>query len=774
MADATDDTQLDERLPATAIAEDAGPLDDTVEQDAAAQARAVDLSGRDLQPPAGVPGYTIRRKLGEGAYGSVWLALERNTGKQVAIKFYSHRRGLDWSLLNREVEKLAVLYTSRNIVGLLDVGWNSDPPYYVMEHLQNGSLAALLRDGPLPPHEATRIAQSVLQALVHAHGSGILHCDLKPANVLLDTDYEPRLCDFGQSRLSDEQNPSLGTLFYMAPEQADLNAVPDARWDVYALGALFYEMLVGEAPFRTPENERRIRAAKTLGAKLTAYRRALRESPKPTAHRGMRGVDRRLTEIIDRCLRIDPTRRYPNAQAVLDALVERDRQRARRPLMILGILFPIILLALMLPLAGDAGNKAVDTSTQTLTQRAIESDVVSANVVADSIRRDLEDRRDELRKIADEVDITAMLKRTQAEIIPKLEADLKSLERKQDEPRAREESWKERSDVFSELGERKRQSDRRRGRLRRSQDQSWFVTDAKGYQRWRLPKAFNTTLDRRFHYRDYFHGHGREYPPDDAPDDLHPIEDPHVSLAFRSKHTNEFMVAISVPIYKRLPDGGFEVVGVLARTINLGDLLADYSSGLKRKERDVARSVVLVENADGKLLDHPWMTPKNLRLLSQDDEEFHSLTLDPAVRRQILRLQDATSTGETGPDAKTGTIDKPSRTARDTARDSYRDPVGSIDVDYDGEWLAAFAPVENVGWTVIVQERKSRALEPIDKITNGLIKSAIWALSLFIGLIVAVWALVVWRLNDRPMRIGINRNGNGRRKGAESGTPQTK
>ena len=195
------------------------------------------------EAPSVVPGYRILKPIGEGKYGSVWLAREQNTGKQVAIKFYTHRRGVDWSLLGREVEKLAVLYTSRNIVGLLAVGWDHDPPYYVMEYLENGSLAAKLAEGPLVITDAVRIATRVCQALVHAHGSGVLHCDLKPANILLDQDFEPRLCDFGQSRLADEHSHSLGTLFYMAPEQADLKAVPDARWDVYALGALIYNML---------------------------------------------------------------------------------------------------------------------------------------------------------------------------------------------------------------------------------------------------------------------------------------------------------------------------------------------------------------------------------------------------------------------------------------------------------------------------------------------------------------------------------------------------
>ena len=781
MTEPTDDTQLDDRLPPTAIVDDSDILDDTIAQDATARKRAIDLSNRDLQPPATVPGYTVRRKLGEGAYGSVWLAVERNTGKQVAIKFYSHRRGLDWSLLNREVEKLAVLYTSRNIVGLLDVGWNSDPPYYVMEHIENGSLAALLHDGPLPPHEAVRIAQSVLQALVHAHGSGILHCDLKPANVLLDTDYEPRLCDFGQSRLSDEQNPALGTLFYMAPEQADLNAIPDARWDVYALGALFYEMLVGEAPFRTPENEARIKAAKTLSAKLEAYRKVLRESPKPTAHRAMRGVDRRLADIIDRCLRIDPVRRYPNAQAVLDALLERGRQRARRPLLVMGVVFPIILLALMWPVAMGARDKALDTSTDTLTQRAIESDVMSANVVADSIRRDLEDRVDELRTIADEVNLAEILAGEQkrdektGEESPALQMHniIAEIERQpNDEAKlnAREDSWERRDGIFSELRERKLASDRRRKKLNRSRDQSWFVTDAHGYQRWRSPNAVKTTLDGRFHFRDYFHGQRREYPPDNTPDDLRPIQKPHVSLAFRSKVTNKFMVAISVPIYKRtqLKNGEFtdEVVGVLARTVNLGDLLADYSSGLKDKERDVSRNVVLVENIDGKLLDHPWMTPDNLEALSASDPEFQSLTLSAEVRKQILKLQE-TSTRKNGQGG-----DKTISKARSASHISYFDPVGHNDPHYSGEWLAAFAPVDNVGWTVIVQERKALALEPIEEMDTGLISSAVWALLLFFGLIAAVWGVVVWRLNDRPIRIGITRTGPSRRTGL-SGTPKS-
>src|SRR5262249_6859439 len=154
-----------------------------------------------------------------------------NPGRRVAIKFYTRRAG-DWALLAREVEKLNFLATDRYVVQLLDVGWNFDPPYYVMEYMEKGSLAQRLQAGPMGAAEAVPMFREIAVGVVHAHNKGVLHCDLKPANILLGPDGKPRLADFGQSRLSHEQAPALGTMFYMAPEQADLKAAPDARWDV--------------------------------------------------------------------------------------------------------------------------------------------------------------------------------------------------------------------------------------------------------------------------------------------------------------------------------------------------------------------------------------------------------------------------------------------------------------------------------------------------------------------------------------------------------------
>ena len=117
----------------------------TQQQSSEEQSRAQALSLKPARPPTQVPGYEPRKFLGAGAYGEVWVAVDRNTGRQVAIKFYAHHGGLDWSLLSREVEKLAFLSADRYVVQLLDVGWDAEPPYYVMEYVEHGSLADLLQ-----------------------------------------------------------------------------------------------------------------------------------------------------------------------------------------------------------------------------------------------------------------------------------------------------------------------------------------------------------------------------------------------------------------------------------------------------------------------------------------------------------------------------------------------------------------------------------------------------------------------------------------------------
>lgn len=699
-------------------------IEGTVVQSEADRERSRDLSTHIERPPALVPGYQIQRSLGEGAYGSVWLATEQSTGKAVAIKFYTQRRGLDWSLLNREVEKLAVLYTCRNIVGLIGVGWSADPPHYVMEYLENGSLAGLLEQGPLSAREAVRIGRDVLMALVHAHGSGILHCDLKPANILLDKNLQARLADFGQSRLSHEQQHALGTLFFMAPEQADVNAVPDARWDVYAWGAVLYEALTGHPPYRTPESQRQLATTEVAEQRLEVYRKILFSSPKPRDHWRVRGVDRRLAEIIDRCLQLDPNLRYPNAQAVLDALDARTQQLETRPLLALGIVAPIALLLAIGLLANYAMSAAVRSAQQTLLERALESDVVTVKILARSIEREFEDRTNELLKVA---------------------ADNRVAEAILEEGKL---PWEQRTKLRDVVGEWKRLVDVARTEQRLDPDTSWFITDASGVQIYRDPYSA-LTVDKRYNFRDYFHGRRKNYPKDEVPADVGPIRQPYVSMAYISESADAYRVAISVPIYSLNRD---RVIGVLGRSIGLPHLLAPYKPQIEAAgggANQVERTIALFDRdltAEGRrqaqfeLLDHPWLTEERTQRRKEIDRKLLQVDADHAEQMAKLqdRVQQARSTGGV-PDA-----DDLDQTL------IYQDPVGQLDpARYGGRWLAAFWPVGHTDWVAVVQERSSAAQHPVLNMERQLSQYMRLGLAVCCALIGALWYFLFRFLNER-------------------------
>lgn len=684
--------------------------DQTLQQSPEERERAVHLSKDRLSLPAKVPGYIMVRSLGEGSYGAVWLAQEENTGKYVAIKFYTYRRGLDWSLLNREVEKLAELYTSRNIISLQGVGWNSDPPYYMMEYLENGSLASFLDAGPLPVPEAVRIAKTVLQALVHAHGRGILHCDLKPANILLDANYEPRICDFGQSRLSDEQSPSLGTLYYMAPEQADLQAVPDARWDVYALGALLYHMLSGTAPYRTAENEQKIRKLETLEEKLEAYRGLIRKSPRPAEHRKVSGIDRRLVEIVDRCLETDPRKRFPNAQAVLSSLVQREQHRARRPLIALGIIGPLLLILGLIPVAGAAVNQMVSQFRENLTERALKSDLISANLLSQNVERDLEDRQVQLVELSQRTLLRDMMGQVQ------------------DDGKGSLNSYGKIADY---LQQEKDLVDEKRSLLQREKDASWFLTDQKGVQVWRDPPR--PTIGQNFSHRDYFHAHGTEYEKGKAPDSVRPITHPYICQVFKSDASNQWMVAVTVPIWDLERK---HVLGVLGRTTHLDQLLTGYDESIRGDSEKIGdRKIALIDNRDGKVLAHPRMTAENLKGMSR--EQVDRLTLEKRHFDQLQLFKLAEQKKMRGPGS--------------AVISDYHDPVEAVfSDDPEGNvWLAAFSPVGTTGWTAVVQERRKLAHKPVAEMRNWLIEYGLIVLVTSCLLIFTVWYFVMRVLTER-------------------------
>lgn len=686
-------------------------LTETLQQDDDARQVAAAMSLPGEAPPSVVPGYQIVRRVGSGKYGTVWLAREQNTGKSVAIKFYLHRRGVDWNLLSREVEKLATLYTSRHIVRLVAVGWDHDPPYYVMEYLENGSLAQKLDAGPLTVSEAVRVATRVAQALVHAHGSGILHCDLKPANVLLDADWEPRLCDFGQSRMLEEDRPALGTLFYMAPEQADLKAIPDARWDVYALGALIYHMLCGEPPHRTELADRELQRAESLEDRLAAYRRIVTTHPRPARHRQLWGVDGLLAEIIDQCLAIDPQRRFPNAQAVLDRLVARERQRARRPLIVMGIVLPFLLMLGLLPFALDALHDAVSTSRSNIVHRALESDALSANLLSTAMDQELQRRLDELITLANDDEVRTAV----AQFL--------------DRPLA------ERQPLFAVLERHLQPIQDRITAAGRAEDASWFLQDARGFQRWRVPSS--DTIDKQFACRDYFHGQNEDFSASNCPANLPPVQMPHISIPYLSTSTDRYAIALSVPVYAIEPDANAtspKVIGVLARTLFLSELLQDYNKSLQEEGVSAGRTMALLDTRTWSLVAHVWMTDKNLATI---EAPVRSLIVEERIRETVRQLM---------PDVHA------QASASADRFDDYRDPVGRFSAEYDGDWLAAFSPVGLTGWMAIVQEPREPVLRPVENLQIRLVWTGMGGLLVVCGVVAGCWWMIVVLMNERGQR----------------------
>ncbi|MCA9678588.1 MAG: protein kinase, partial [Myxococcales bacterium] len=231
----------------------------------AAAIAAPDLSGREI---AGR--YRILAKLGEGGMGAVYRGEQISLKRKCAIKLLRPELSADPGLVRRfnaEAELVAKL-SHPNTVNIYDFGQDADGTLFIaMEYLEGRSLRqAIMTEGPLPPSRALHVAAQIAASLGDAHAHGIVHRDLKPDNVMLTARGREhdvvRVLDFGIAKVRDEQNKVtvnpmtqagdlVGTPQYMAPEQIRGEHV-DGRTDVYALGAIVYEMITGRLPFEGP------------------------------------------------------------------------------------------------------------------------------------------------------------------------------------------------------------------------------------------------------------------------------------------------------------------------------------------------------------------------------------------------------------------------------------------------------------------------------------------------------------------------------------------
>jgi serine/threonine-protein kinase len=203
--------------------------------------------------------YRLVQPLGQGGIGEVWSATDVETGADVAVKLLRHLHAGNAKLAERFAREGRILarVESPHVCRVLAAGTVEDTPYLVMERIEGTALDVVIRGGrALPFVEAANIMDDVFVGLSAVHAAAIVHRDLKPPNVIIDARGRARLIDFGIAKImSDSEAPltsthaTLGTPFYMAPEQLDGSAGADFRADLYAAGTLAYRLLSGKLPF---------------------------------------------------------------------------------------------------------------------------------------------------------------------------------------------------------------------------------------------------------------------------------------------------------------------------------------------------------------------------------------------------------------------------------------------------------------------------------------------------------------------------------------------
>jgi serine/threonine protein kinase len=252
--------------------------------------------------------YELIELLGAGGMGEVWRALDPGLRRHVAIKILPSQYSLDPDRLRRfeQEAQAAGRLNHPNVLSVYAIGRHEGSPFLVTELLEGLTLRQKLAGGALPEAKALEYVDQLIQGLAAAHDKAIVHRDLKPENVFITSDERVKILDFGLAKLAptgpQQDLPTqtatgvaLGTPAYMAPEQIRAQPV-DHRSDIFAVGALLYEMLAGRRPF----------VADTSAETMTAI---LRQEPAPLA-----GVSAQVEQIVRHCLEKEPAARYQSAR----------------------------------------------------------------------------------------------------------------------------------------------------------------------------------------------------------------------------------------------------------------------------------------------------------------------------------------------------------------------------------------------------------------------------------------------------------------------------
>ncbi len=260
-----------------------------------------------------LPGYQILEKLGHGSMGTVYKARQLSMNRLVAVKMLHPRLAAKqdvWQRLVREAHMAAKL-SHNNIVQAFDVGTAGNQYYFVMENVEGITIKQELEGGKIYTEaEALDIVLQIAQALQHAHRRGLIHRDVKPANIILTPERVAKLADLGMAReTADEEmaraekGMTIGTPFYIAPEQIRGQEDIDARADIYSLGATLYHMVTGQPPFPGTE----------IDQVLEAH---LKQELTPPDHLNV-SLSSGLGEVVEFMMAKDRNQRYRSADDLL-------------------------------------------------------------------------------------------------------------------------------------------------------------------------------------------------------------------------------------------------------------------------------------------------------------------------------------------------------------------------------------------------------------------------------------------------------------------------
>ncbi len=268
--------------------------------------------------------YALKQRLGEGGLSRVYTAWDPILSRNLAIKTLelgavgTVRETLNAMILN-EARAVAGL-SHPNIVTVFDAGLSERGVYIAMEQLPGRDLRELLAEGWRPDFvRSAKIVRRVADALTYAHAKGVIHCDIKPANIFMVDQRKPKVLDFGIARVAHQPGAPMleglitGTPHYLAPEQIRGGPV-DERSDVYSLGVVLYELLTGRKAFS--------------GTSLTTITQAVLDGNPVPAHALVPGLPAELSQIASRAMALDPAQRYPSAREMSMAIRRWQAQAA--------------------------------------------------------------------------------------------------------------------------------------------------------------------------------------------------------------------------------------------------------------------------------------------------------------------------------------------------------------------------------------------------------------------------------------------------------------